>query len=140
MSIKLGTKKRSVYYFSFIKLKVSTFLVYKVKKCLLKSGKVNWISGEVCPEALPNFARSLGQSCPTTAVTFVHRFGHAYSCTWALVLMYIPGFPMIHKQVLVVLGIQYTVKIEKNYFLHTHYLLDNERCNNPKRVLHGMNP
>ena len=29
-----------VYYFSFIKLKVSTFLVYKVKKCLLKSGKV----------------------------------------------------------------------------------------------------
>ena len=28
------------YYFSFIKLKVSTFLVYKVKKCLLKSGKV----------------------------------------------------------------------------------------------------
>ena len=24
-----------VYYFSFIKLKVSTFLVYKVKKCLL---------------------------------------------------------------------------------------------------------
>ena len=40
MSIKLGTKKRSVYYFSFIKLKVSTFLVYKVKKCLLKSGKV----------------------------------------------------------------------------------------------------
>jgi hypothetical protein len=31
----------SVYYFSFIKLIVSTFLVYKVKKCLLKSGKVN---------------------------------------------------------------------------------------------------
>ena len=30
----------SVYYFSFIKLKVSTFLVYKVKKCLLKSEKV----------------------------------------------------------------------------------------------------
>ncbi len=33
-------KIESVYYFSFIKLKVSTFLVYKVKKCLLKSGKV----------------------------------------------------------------------------------------------------
>ena len=29
-----------VYYFSFMKLIVSTFLVYKVKKCLLKSGKV----------------------------------------------------------------------------------------------------
>ena len=28
-------------YFSFMKLIVSTFLVYKVKKCLLKSGKVN---------------------------------------------------------------------------------------------------
>ena len=28
------------YYFSFMKLIVSTFLVYKVKKCLLKSGKV----------------------------------------------------------------------------------------------------
>ncbi len=27
-------------YFSFMKLIVSTFLVYKVKKCLLKSGKV----------------------------------------------------------------------------------------------------
>ena len=39
----MATQKRlilSVYYFSFIKLKVSTFLVYKVKKCLLKSGKV----------------------------------------------------------------------------------------------------
>ncbi len=44
----------------------------------------------------------------------------------------LPGFPMIHKQVLVVLSIQYTVKIEKNYFLHTHYLLDNERCTNPQ--------
>ena len=27
----------SFYYFRFIKLKVSTFLVFKVKKCLLKS-------------------------------------------------------------------------------------------------------
>ena len=40
VSIKIGTKIRSVYYFSFMKLIVSTFLVYKVKKCLLKSGKV----------------------------------------------------------------------------------------------------
>ena len=30
----------SFYFFRFIKLKVSTFLVFKVKKCLLKSGKV----------------------------------------------------------------------------------------------------
>ena len=32
---------KSVYYSSLIKLVVSTFLVYKGKKCLLKSGKVN---------------------------------------------------------------------------------------------------
>ena len=55
VSIKIGTKNKecllfqfykieSVYYFSFIKLKVSTFLVYKVKKCLLKSGKVKMIN------------------------------------------------------------------------------------------------
>ena len=31
---------KSVYYSSLIKLVVSTFLVYKGKKCLLKSGKV----------------------------------------------------------------------------------------------------
>ena len=43
VSIKIGTKKiRSVYYSSFMKLRVSTFLVYKVKKCLLKSGKVTF--------------------------------------------------------------------------------------------------
>lgn len=36
-----------VYYFSFMKLIVSTFLVYKVKKCQLKSGKVMLISLEV---------------------------------------------------------------------------------------------
>lgn len=33
---------KSVYYSSLIKLVVSTFLVYKAKKCLLKSGKVSW--------------------------------------------------------------------------------------------------
>ena len=49
VSIKLGTKKRSVYYFSFMKLIVSTFLVYKVKKCLLKSGKVNPLVSGACP-------------------------------------------------------------------------------------------
>ena len=45
VSIKIGTKIRSVYYFSFMKLIVSTFLVYKVKKCLLKSGKVSTQGG-----------------------------------------------------------------------------------------------
>ena len=54
----LSTKYRklqSVYYFSFMKLIISTFLVYKVKKCLLKSGKVT-------PPEVPAmlFKRSLG--------------------------------------------------------------------------------
>ena len=49
VSIKIGTKIRSVYYFSFMKLIVSTFLVYKVKKCILKSGKVILKSGKVSP-------------------------------------------------------------------------------------------
>ncbi len=34
----------SVYYSSLIKLLVSIFLVYKAKKCLLKSGKVKFCS------------------------------------------------------------------------------------------------
>ena len=38
-SNQIVRKSQSVYYFSFMKLIVSTFLVYKVKKCLLKSGK-----------------------------------------------------------------------------------------------------
>ena len=42
MFIKLETKIWSDYYFSFMKLIVTTFLVYKVKKCLLKSGKSNF--------------------------------------------------------------------------------------------------
>ena len=67
------------------------------------------------------------------------QFSHSLRVEESSILVF-PGFPMIHKQVLVVLSIQYTVKIEKNYFLHTHYLLDNERCTNPKRVLHNMNP
>ena len=48
-------KSQNACYFSFMKLIVPTFLVYKVKKCLLKSGKVT------PPEvpAMP-FKRSLG--------------------------------------------------------------------------------
>ena len=48
-------KSQNACYFSFMKLIVSIFLVYKVKKCLLKSGKVT------PPEvpAMP-FKRSLG--------------------------------------------------------------------------------
>jgi len=39
---------KSVYYSSLIKLVVSTFLVYKAKKCLLKSGKVKWVRLHYC--------------------------------------------------------------------------------------------
>ena len=48
-------KSQNAYDFSFMKLIVSTFLVYKVKKCLL-------ISGKVTPQEVPSmlFKRSLG--------------------------------------------------------------------------------
>ena len=43
----------------------------------------------------------------------------------------------LHKDLPVVLGVQYIVKIEKNYLLHSH-CFGRERYTNPKRVLHGM--
>ena len=52
---------RSVYYFSSMKLIVSTFLVYKVKKCLLKSGKVTFA---------PNKSYYLGIRCPTMLAAY----------------------------------------------------------------------
>ena len=76
-------KSQSVYYFSFIKLKVSTFLVYKVKKCLLKSGKVNFNHQASSPEALPNFAQDFGHLCPELSVNSAHVLGHPCSCTRA---------------------------------------------------------
>ena len=68
------------YYFSFIKLKVSTFVVYKVKKCLLKSGKVKclyatknrgridpWLYGDIrnLPGIKPksSFSKNLADEC-----------------------------------------------------------------------------
>ena len=70
VSIKIGTKKiRSVYYSSFMKLIVSTFLVYKVKKCLLKSGKVTF-----CYFKSRN---RIKQGCPS--------LGHRVPTLWASV-------------------------------------------------------
>ena len=43
----------------------------------------------------------------------------------------------LHKDLPVVLGVQYIVKIEKNYLLHSHFF-GLERYTNPKRGLHGM--
>lgn len=46
----------------------------------------------------------------------------------------------LHKDMPVVLGVQYIVKIEKDYLLHSHFFWGLERYTNPKRVLHGMSP
>ena len=64
VSIKIGTKIRSVYYFSFMKLIVSTFLVYKVKKCLLKSGKVSPSVGLLVPVTRASVAHQVGIDSP----------------------------------------------------------------------------
>ena len=95
VSIKLGTKKRSVYYFSFMKLMVSTFLVYKVKKCLLKSGEVRLGSGKVTPKHCPILPEALGKVARQprshlfiVSVMLTHVRGHWYSCTRVWMLMY----------------------------------------------------
>ena len=72
VSIKIGTKIRSVYYFSFMKLIVSTFLVYKVKKCLLKSGKVIKPQFPLCP--------SVGLLVPVTRASVAHQVGIDSPC------------------------------------------------------------
>ena len=71
----------SVYYFSFMKLIVSIFLVYKVKKCLLKSGKVNkrFIRmcprlGETMPKAWGEDAQRVGRQCPSRGEHFLMWF------------------------------------------------------------------
>ena len=66
MSIKLGTKIWSDYYFSSMKLIVTTFLVYKVKKCLLKSGKVTIYNKEEKSTCCPNYSYLFGHSLPTS--------------------------------------------------------------------------
>ena len=75
VSIKIGTKIRSVYYFSFMKLIVSTFLVYKVKKCLLKSGKVSSSDGPSMPFGWSACARYTGIRSPPS--------GHRQPLCWA---------------------------------------------------------
>ena len=82
----IATQKRlilSVYYFSFIKLRVSTFLVYKVKKCLLKSGKVSSSDGPFMPFGWSSCARYTGIRSPPSGhlqplcwVTTAHNAGN----------------------------------------------------------------
>ena len=52
-----------------MKLTVSTFLVYKVKKCLLKSGKVS-------PKRWALYAHDVGNQCPA--------HGLSMPSTWSL--------------------------------------------------------
>ena len=47
-----------------MKLIVSTFLVYKVKKCLQKSGKVRKLQHEGRTKAWGHDAQALGNRCP----------------------------------------------------------------------------
>ena len=78
------------YYFSFMKLIVSTFLVYKVKKCLLKSGKVIQGSEQLYPRLCPTLPKALGiyaqnyrLSVPAFSGVGAHVRGHESSCTRA---------------------------------------------------------
>ena len=72
-----------------MKLIVSTFLVYKVKKCLLKSGKVISSIKECSPRLCPTLPGALGtfnRDCRLKAPVFpdmvAHVPGHKYSCSW----------------------------------------------------------
>ena len=47
-----------------MKLIVSTFLVYKVKKCLLKSGKVKEKHHKYLPVATGKHAHKYEETCP----------------------------------------------------------------------------
>ena len=64
-----------VYYFSVMKLIVSTFLVYKVKKCLLKSGKFSSSDGPSMPFGWSACARYTGIRSPPS--------GHRQPLCWA---------------------------------------------------------
>ena len=69
-------KSQNAYYFSFMKLIVSTFLVYKVKKCLLKSGKVSSSDGPFMPFGWSACARYTGIRSPLS--------GHRQPLCWAI--------------------------------------------------------
>ena len=79
MFIKLETKIWSDYYFSFMKLIVTTFLVYKVKKCLLKSGKVSLLKSRKVRKSqgssLSEHAQAVGHLCPKLGETMPKPWG-----------------------------------------------------------------
>ena len=68
---------------------MSTFLVYKVKKCLLKSGKVTELCAQTYPRLWASLPNYVGHGCPRlwvwipiVLVTHTHVRGHGYPCTW----------------------------------------------------------
>jgi len=79
--LKQEQLKEGVYYSSCIKLIVSIFLVYKVKKCLVKSGKVNQAVGTQGPsrglwlnKSWAPIAHLSGNECPN----IIHRLGQYF--------------------------------------------------------------
>ena len=66
---------------------MSTFPVYKVKKWLLKSGKVNATFCPALPNALGIDAQGSRLFVPIVSVIRTHRFGHSCSCSWSFMLM-----------------------------------------------------
>ena len=74
-----------------MKLIVTTFLVYKVEKCLLKSGKVSLLKSRIVKEAgyqnMPKpwgiYAQSVGTQCPSRGDTMPKAWAnlaHSYIC------------------------------------------------------------
>ena len=58
-----------------MKLIVSTFLVYKVKKSLLKSGKVKEAVYQNMPKPWGIYAQSLGRRCPSRGASMPKAWG-----------------------------------------------------------------
>ena len=78
MFIKLETKIWSDYYFSFMKLIVTTFLVYKVKKVSTEIRKVIIRTcssrGASMPKPWGDDAQAVGTQCPRLGQTLLCSF------------------------------------------------------------------
>ena len=82
-----------------MKLIVSIFLVYKVKKCLLKSGKVSLLKSRRVKEAvyqnMPKpwgiYAQSVGTQCPSR--------GETMPKAWAILLIRMSDFSCVIKNI-----------------------------------------
>ena len=88
---------------------MSTFLVYKVKKCLLKSGKIT---------------QRFAQLCPTPWAFIPKVVGHKYPCSWSSIPMlmvirsHVHGLPCSCSRAL----FQYVLCAGKYRRLHPFYI------------------